>query len=143
MRKLSKIIVHCSASEAGDAAVIDTWHRKRGWSGIGYHFVILNGQRTPGTYLLEDDGVVEQGRSLYRKGAHCKGHNADSIGICLIGQGVFSPLQWQALHTLCLDLHEKYHVCRILGHYELNPHKTCPCVNMDALRKWLGKLWSR
>ena len=45
MREIKKIIIHCSDSEFGDAALIDKWHKERGWTGIGYHYVILNGCR--------------------------------------------------------------------------------------------------
>tara|TARA_B100000780_G_C21126503_1_gene457282 strand:- start:3587 stop:3997 length:411 start_codon:yes stop_codon:yes gene_type:complete len=76
MRKISKLIVHCSATREGQeisAATIDDWHKKRGWSGIGYHFVIgLN-------------GLIEYGRPVSKMGAHVRGHNKSSIGICYIG----------------------------------------------------------
>ena len=76
MRKISEIIVHCAATPEGKAftvADIDAWHRKRGFRCIGYHFVI---------YL---DGSVHEGRAIEEVGAHCLGHNANSIGICYIG----------------------------------------------------------
>lgn len=76
MRKINEIIIHCSATREGqhiDAATIDRWHRNRGWSGIGYH------------YVIHLDGTIEAGRDLDRSGAHCKGRNANSIGICYIG----------------------------------------------------------
>lgn len=142
MRVLSRIILHCSYSEFGDAGTINKWHLVRGFDCVGYHYVILNGQRSHGSYSLADDGLIEAGRDIWRKGAHCKGHNADSIGICLIGRAIFSPLQWRSLKELCCDLYSKYAVRRILGHCELNINKTCPCVRMDAVRKWLGDLWT-
>ncbi len=76
MRDIDKIIVHCSATQEGkhiSAATIDKWHKKRGWRGIGYHYVVgLNGN-------------IEYGRNIYESGAHVKGHNKGSIGICYIG----------------------------------------------------------
>lgn len=76
MRKINEIILHCSATEAGKmytAEDINRWHKQRGFDCIGYHFVIrLN-------------GVIESGRALSRVGAHCIGHNKNSIGICYIG----------------------------------------------------------
>ncbi len=74
-RKISKVIVHHSASSV-DTTVedIDRWHKARGWSGIGYHWVLL------------EDGTFAKGRSENRQGAHCKGHNKDSIGICITGE---------------------------------------------------------
>ena len=76
MRTINKIIVHCSATQEGrdlDAAEINKWHLKRGWNGIGYHYVVLL------------DGTIEYGRSIYKQGAHVKGENEGSIGICYIG----------------------------------------------------------
>ena len=77
MREINRIIIHCSATPEGrdiDAATIKDWHvNGNGWSDIGYHYVIkLNGE-------------IESGRPLDIAGAHVKGHNADSIGICYIG----------------------------------------------------------
>ena len=76
MRKITEIIIHCSATTEGkDFTVedIDRWHRQRGFNGIGYHFVIYR------------DGSIHAGRSKRQIGAHCKGHNTISIGICYIG----------------------------------------------------------
>ena len=76
MRDIREIIVHCSATPEGKhftVADIDAWHKKRGFKCIGYHFVI---------YL---DGSVNVGRNIEEIGAHCLGHNANSIGICYIG----------------------------------------------------------
>jgi N-acetylmuramoyl-L-alanine amidase len=77
MRNINRIIIHCSATPEGrdiDAATIRDWHiTGNGWSDIGYHYVIkLNGE-------------IESGRPLDVVGAHVKGHNEDSIGICYIG----------------------------------------------------------
>jgi N-acetylmuramoyl-L-alanine amidase len=77
MRDIDKIILHCSATREGDnsvnAKVIDRWHKARGWAGIGYHFVILI------------NGKIELGRMIDKVGAHVKGMNKSSIGICYIG----------------------------------------------------------
>ena len=77
MREINKIIVHCSATREGenfDVAEIRKWHVEgRGWSDIGYHFYIdLYGQ-------------IHKGRDIAKMGAHCKGHNRNSIGICYCG----------------------------------------------------------
>ena len=75
-RKIDKIIVHCSATRPShdiDAKEIDRWHKKRGWSGIGYHFFIKRG------------GLIEIGRPIEKQGAHTKGLNKNSIGICYAG----------------------------------------------------------
>ena len=76
MRQINYIIIHCSATKAGQdfhASDIDRWHKERGFDCIGYHRVI------------DLDGTIEKGRNISKPGAHCKGHNADSIGICYIG----------------------------------------------------------
>lgn len=77
MRDIKRIIIHCSATPPDmDIGVkeIRDWHVKgNGWKDIGYHYVIrLNGE-------------IESGRSIDQVGAHTKGHNSDSIGICYIG----------------------------------------------------------
>lgn len=77
MRKIDKIIIHCSATPRGkdfSAETIRDWHVKgNGWDDIGYH------------YIVRMDGSLEYGRSLEIAGAHCRGHNRNSIGICYIG----------------------------------------------------------
>ena len=76
MRKITKIIVHCSATPEGRAVTVedmDKWHRERGFDSIGYHFII---------YL---DGSIHLGRPIERPGAHCIGQNITSIGVCYIG----------------------------------------------------------
>lgn len=76
MREIREIIIHCSATPEGrdvSAAEIDKWHRDRGFDCIGYHFVVRL------------DGSLQVGRPLDKVGAHCKGHNANSVGIVYIG----------------------------------------------------------
>jgi len=76
LKTINKLIVHCSATREGQDITVDTirdWHLKRGWSDIGYH------------YVVKLDGTIETGRSVELMGAHVKGHNKDSIGICYIG----------------------------------------------------------
>ena len=69
MRDISKAIVHCTATPEGRPTTVEdirSWHKARGWSDIGYHYVI---------YL---DGSVHEGRPVERMGAHCKGQNKGS-----------------------------------------------------------------
>lgn len=76
MREINSLIIHCSATPEGrDFTVedIDRCHRQRGFRCIGYHYVIYR------------DGSIHPGRPVACEGAHCLGHNADSIGICYIG----------------------------------------------------------
>ena len=76
MRKINKIIIHCAATNPTmdiNAATINEWHLEKGWSGIGYHF------------FIKRDGQIELGRPLETSGAHTKGNNRNSIGICYNG----------------------------------------------------------
>lgn len=116
---IAKIVVHCSDSEFGDAATIHKWHLERGWSGIGYHYVVTQ------------DGTVEQGRPHYWTGAHVRGHNKDSLGICLIGVKDFTNEQVKSLVRLRDELTNRYPEAEWFNHYDLDPSKTCP--NFDAV----------
>lgn len=129
MRKIDKIIIHCSATKPSQdigAFQIDEWHKKQGWSGIGYHFVIRR------------SGGVEQGRDIEIAGAHCKGQNKNSIGICLVGgiddtgksQNNFTERQFQALRKLVADLKLQYPNATLHGHNEFAA-KDCPCFNVQ------------
>ncbi len=141
-RKINKIIVHCSDSPWGDVEVIRDWHvNGNGWSDIGYHAVILNGHRKNSTDYDENaDGLIEMGRPLEKKGAHCYGHN-DSLGICLIGVEAFTVNQYYSLRQLIDVWRQLYDVpvAMIKGHrdFQLTSHgkkKTCP--NFDVA-SWL------
>ena len=117
MREINRIIIHCAATPNGrefHASDIDRWHRERGWRCIGYHYVIAL------------DGAIEDGRPVEEIGAHCKGYNHDSIGICLIGTDQFTASQWRALNDLLRRLTANHPGISIHGHNEFNPHKTCP-----------------
>jgi N-acetyl-anhydromuramyl-L-alanine amidase AmpD len=129
--KTDLIIVHCSATKPSqdiNAKTIDRWHRARGWLKIGYHFVIKR------------DGTVEKGRELMEPGAHAKGYNANSVGVCLVGGLAedgkadcnFTKEQWQSLATLVEELSEQFPAARIIGHREVNSHKECPCFDVTA-----------
>ena len=134
---IKRIFVHCSASEFGDASVIDQWHKERGWDGIGYHYVILNGCRSKGEYHKGDDGKIEPGRPLDKQGAHCKGENADSLGVCLIGVRHFSPEQlYTSVPFILRQLMKEYNLTAddVYGHYEFTSEKSCPNINMETLR---------
>ena len=128
MRKISLIVIHCSAvtpDQESSAAQIDTWHRKRGWKfGIGYHYVIRR------------NGEIEPGRPEWMVGAHCQNHNQHSIGVCYEGgldirgqpDDTRTEAQKATLRRLLEDLHRRYPHALIVGHHDLNPHKDCPCI---------------
>jgi N-acetylmuramoyl-L-alanine amidase len=128
-RKITEIIVHCSATPEGKdytVADIDSWHKARGFKKIGYHYVVYR------------DGTCHKGRSEDEIGAHCVGHNANSIGICYIG-GVSSDgktpkdtrteEQKKALIILLRSLKERYPNATIHGHREF-ANKACPSFDV-------------
>jgi len=141
MREIRKIIIHNTDSDFGDIETIDSWHKQRGWRGIGYHFVIGNAypkysnlkNRIP---VLEHDGVVLEGRDIEQIGAHTKGHNYDSIGIALVGTNTFSKAQIYSLIQLIKLLLIQFNLSikDVYAHYEFNPYKSCPNINMDTFR---------
>lgn len=129
MRYINEIIVHCSATKAGQdfhAADIDRWHRERGFACIGYH------------YVVDLDGSIELGRPVSRAGSHCKkhGHNAHSIGVCYIGgldaegkpADTRTDAQKAALLKLIYNLVTMYR-CDVYGHRDFDDNKECPCFN--------------
>lgn len=88
---------------------------------IGYHFVIYS------------TGAIATGRHLEEIGAHAKGFNSKSIGICLLGTDKFYREQWDALRDNISLLTQKNHYpsARIVGHRDLpNVHKECPGFNV-------------
>ena len=129
MRKITEIIIHCSATIEGKdytVADIDRWHRARGFRKIGYHYVIYR------------DGSIHAGRPISETGAHCAGHNAHSIGICYIGglakdgrtpKDTRTPEQREAMRSLIKQLKQKFPEASIHGHREFAP-KACPCFRV-------------
>ena len=123
------LIIHCSAvrpDQQSSAAQIDTWHRRDNhWKfGIGYHYVIRR------------NGTIEPGRPEWMVGAHCKNHNAHSIGICYEGglnirgqpDDTRTEAQKVSMRRLLEELHQRYPRAIIIGHHDLNPLKDCPCI---------------
>lgn len=131
MRKITRLIIHCTATPQGREVTvtdIDRWHRARGFDCIGYHFVI---------YL---DGTVHIGRDVERLGAHCSGYNSNSIGIVYVG-GLASdgttpadtrtPAQRASLRGLVSQLRARYPGVTVHGHNEFAA-KACPCFDVSA-----------
>ena len=130
MRKINKIIVHCTATPEGkDYHVkdVDKWHKAQGWKCIGYH------------YLITLDGTIEKGRPENEVGAHCTGYNKNSIGICYVGglakdgktaKDTRTEAQKKALLELIVALVIKYPNATIYGHNEFAA-KACPCFNVQ------------
>lgn len=128
------LVVHCSAtSEDMDigAAEIKRWHLQRGWLDIGYHYVIRR------------DGKVEKGRPTNVPGAHARGFNHLSLGICLVGgvesdkktpEANFTHAQWESLELTLRELKRAYPEAEVLGHRDLpNTQKQCPSFDV---RSW-------
>lgn len=132
MRNIKEIIVHCADTPEGRdnrAADIDRWHRAKGWDGIGYH------------YVIDLDGTIEAGRDIEKAGAHCSGHNANSIGVCYIGgcdknmqpKDTRTEAQKASLILLLKYLRQKYPNSIIYGHRDFSA-KPCPCF--DARKEY-------
>lgn len=147
-RQTNYIVVHCSATKGSmdiGSDEIDQWHKNRGWRGIGYHCVIRRG------------GRVEFGRHFDESGAHVKGHNFQSVGVCLVGglsedgqaEDNFTDAQFSSLFDVLQTLKKAYPDAEVLGHRDLSPDvdgdgvveqhewiKDCPCFDV---RSW----WER
>lgn len=131
MRQITELIIHCSATPEGKdytVADIDRWHRQRGFQMVGYHFVIrLN-------------GTIEQGRPIEMIGAHCVGHNRNSIGICYIGgldkvgkpKDTRTEKQRKSMNDLINQLLSWYPKASLHVHNEY-ANKACPCFSIDEL----------
>jgi N-acetylmuramoyl-L-alanine amidase len=132
MRKINKIILHCSATPEGrnhDVEDIRRWHLRRGFSDIGYH------------YLIHIDGTIEPGRPIAKQGAHCSGQNRNSIGICYVGgmdkdmkhpKDTRTKAQKDSLIKLMHELIYKYNKdMTIHGHNEF-ANKACPSFNVQV-----------
>lgn len=132
-RKINEIIVHCTATAEGKdfkAADIDKWHKQKGWDGIGYHHVV------------DLVGTVEPGRPESKVGAHCLGHNQNSIGVVYVGglasdgktpKDTRTPQQKAALIRLLTELKHRYPNASIHGHRDFAA-KACP--SFDATTEY-------
>jgi N-acetylmuramoyl-L-alanine amidase len=131
MRKVNKVIIHCSATGPEhdiDAKVVDGWHKKRGWKGIGYHF------------FIKRDGAIEFGRDINEVGAHTKGQNQNSIGVCYAGgvkqedpktpEDNRTDEQKASLEMLSLALKCIFPDVTFHGHREYAP-KACPSFDVS------------
>lgn len=132
-RNIKELIVHCSATAEGKdftTADIKKWHLARGFSDIGYHYVIYR------------DGSIHTGRAESISGAHCTGHNTISIGICYIGgcasdgktpKDTRTLAQKTALLKLLRELKAKYPNAVIHSHKDFAV-KACP--SFDATKEY-------
>lgn len=152
-RSITSIVIHCSATPNGRPTTsedIDAWHKARGFQRdknfldrcepklrhIGYH------------YLIYTTGRVRAGRDEREAGAHVQGHNAHSIGICMVGTDRYTAEQWNALSVLLGRVQARYPDAAVKGHRDLSPDrdgdgtvephewlKTCPGFDVSS---WLA-----
>jgi len=131
MRKVNKIIIHCSDSDVVEHGkkmkhFLHKWHvEERGYSDIGYHFAI------------DIDGIIIPCRKEEEIGAHCYGYNRDSIGICLHGKLKFSEPQFRSLKALIEVLYAKYKLTKdeVFPHCHFDDGKTCPNFDVKTVIK--------
>ena len=144
MRPINLIVIHCSATKEGADYSTD-WirseHIRRGFRDVGYH------------YVIRLDGTIEMGRPIEEAGAHVKGYNDHSIGVCYIG-GLDSKgkpvdtrtvMQHHALRA-CVDMLKiRFGDVPVKGHRDLSPDvnhdgqvthdewlKSCPCFSVTT-----------
>ncbi len=131
MRKINEIIIHCSATKPsmniGADWIRELHVKQNGWRDIGYHFVIHR------------NGAVEDGRPVNEVGAHCKDHNTNTIGICMVGgisntgrpENNFTPEQFESTQLLINATVEQYpSITKLSGHNEY-ANKACPCFKVS------------
>lgn len=131
MRPIDSVFVHCSATPDGRDVTVEQirkMHLKNGWNDIGYHFVIYR------------DGSILPGRPISQIGAHAKGHNTGSIGICYIGgmnkentkaADTRTPAQQESLIWLIKELIRTFGPLKIYGHNQVSA-KSCPCFDVPS-----------
>ena len=136
MRKIDKIIIHCSATREGQDIPVETirkWHIDgRGWSDIGYHFYI------------DINAKIWKGRDIQKIGAHCSGNNRSSIGICYCGgveadgktpKDTRTESQKESLLSVLKTLKAMFPDASIYSHNEF-ANKACP--SFDASNEYKG-----
>lgn len=136
-RPISEIIIHCTATAEGKDYMVDdirAWHKARGWSDVGYH------------YLIYRDGTVHEGRPVGQIGSHVAGRNTGTIGVAYVGgvsadgktpKDTRTASQRASLLWLIAELRKKHNgIKAVTGHNQYSA-KACPSfdVRRDALSK--------
>ena len=132
-REIKLLVIHCSATRCNVSFPVERLrecHLQRGFRDIGYHFYITG------------DGEIHRGRALEKVGAHCRNHNAHSVGVCYEGgvdangkpKDTRTLEQKGALLALLRELKRQFPKALIVGHRDLNPMKGCPCF--DAVKEY-------
>ena len=130
MRRIDYIVIHQSASPLwATRDQIREWHlsRRIPFDDIGYHWVI------------EASGLYLPGRPEKVMGAHAKGCNRHSIGICVVGDNSEASTAWrfpqiESLQSLVRIKLAQYPGAEVVGHCDVGSTKTeCPGVDIRAL----------
>lgn len=133
-RIIKYLVVHSADTPEGrndKAKDIDRWHKERGWSEIGYN------------YVIDLDGTIEIGRDVDKIPAQVRGHNKNSIGICYIGgadkslkaKDTRTAKQKESLIKLLKELRKLYPSAQILGHRDFESANTS-CPSFDAKNEY-------
>ena len=134
MRTINLIVVHCSATREDKSFTehdLDVCHRRRGFNGVGYHFYIRK------------NGDIKSTRPLERIGAHSRGFNRESIGICYEGgldpeghpADTLTPEQFEYLEQLLTKLLKLFPKAQLRGHRDMpgSVPKACPCLDCQSV----------
>ena len=134
MRTINLIVVHCSATREDKSFTehdLDVCHRRRGFNGVGYHFYIRK------------NGDIKSTRPLERIGAHSRGFNRESIGICYEGgldaeghpANTLTPEQFEHLEQLLTKLLKLFPEAQLRGHRDMpgSVPKACPCLDCQSV----------
>jgi len=125
VRNINKIVVHCTATPEGREVTVNDLHKwhvvDNGWSDIGYH------------WFIDLNGTLHECRPEYKQGAHAKGHNKNSVGICYAGgcdsdmnpKDTRTDAQKETLRCILEDLRGRYQQAEIIGHRDISS-KACP-----------------
>jgi N-acetylmuramoyl-L-alanine amidase len=132
LRNIHTIVIHYTATPEGrhhDVADIRRWHKERGFSDIGYH------------YLIHIDGTIELGRPIGVVGAHCKGHNTGTIGVCYVGgtrngksSDTRTKAQVESLKEIIKSLQLVFGPLKVVGHRDLAPTE---CPGFDVTKEFI------
>ena len=125
---------HTGKSVQDMVDAIRRWHVvDNGWSDIGYHRVVA------------PDGSIGIGRSLYKTGAHVRGRNRGTVGICMVPSvthnGIktfdtyFTEAQRQAVKAYLKDLMELTEITKVSGHNDY-ANKECPGFKVHT-KDWI------
>lgn len=117
--KTERIILHHADASNCTAEDIDRWHKKNGWTCIGYHF------------FVKKDGTIYRGRQENSVGAHAGGANSNSIGICFEGRYETEQMpnaQVEAGKELVAYLKNKYNISKVQKHSDVCS-TSCPGKN--------------